>query len=166
MPTLNVFDVFDNNLQTVILATWPEVDVKVFQDIQIERRDWVNMLDDDKLTVPWCVIEYAEESTDEWGAQPHLLMKPTIFYITSQTAAVDAGATSMLRFIRGKIQSLRDAVLDPSAGLGTIDPALITVDTTANNPANASFLANKNSTYQAGSIQIVCVMPAGFTATV
>lgn len=166
MPTTyNVFDIFWDNLQLAIVGAWPEVDAQVYQDISIERFDWVNRLDSGDLTVPWCVVVLAEESTDQWGAMPHIIIKPTIYYATSLKIAATAGEASAAQYIQRKLLALKTAMFTGDPGVGTV-LSQVEFDATAENPMNASLLANKNGTLQAGSIGFQCVVLMNASTTI
>lgn len=164
MPTTyNVFDVLWNNLKVVISTAWPEIAAgNLFQDISIERRDWVDEVNSGGLAPPWCVVVFEETGTNEWGAQPHLSVQPTIYYITSLKAAAVAGKPAVT-FVQGKLLDLKTAAF-ADLTIGTVLNE-VNMDTTASNPVNVSFLANK-SDLQGGSIMFTIIVPTNFTITI
>jgi hypothetical protein len=163
MPTTyNVFDVYWTNLKDAIVTTWPEVDGKIFQDVSIERRDWVNELDKGDLTAPWCIVVFDTEQTDEWGAKPHMMIKPTIYYCTS-LALAKAASKPAATFIAGKLLALQESMFNDQYTGTTLNETVL--DVTAENPVNVSFLANKGD-YQGGSIMFQSIVPSEFTVTI
>jgi hypothetical protein len=144
-------------LKTIIAATWTDVQVGgIFLDNVMERSEWRNLLDAGQLAVPWVVVVIEAEPTSDWGVGPKQIVKPTIFYCTSVAAAKAAGPTAT-GYIWSKMAGLQGALMADWTLGTTLDE--VTIDVSASNPINISFLESKLK-YQAGSLQVQTVVLA------
>lgn len=137
------------NLQGVISPVWPEVAGKFWQDNSMERFDWVNLLNNAQLTVPWCVVDLTiTPSPDDGWSILSFLITAEIFYITSLAVAKAANVTAA-SYLMSKLIALQAALLTAQT-VGTVESDMV-FDAKASNPINESFLQAKLD-YQAASL--------------
>lgn len=153
MPTW--YDNYWANLTSTIMAAWPEI-TGYWQDNAIERQDWTNLLNDDQLGVPWCVVKLSTSAGDLGVPYPHVLISAEIVYIDGLAAAAAASEESgnqvpAAQWIMDKLQALW-AAIQPSEILGTVRDD-VTYNESADLPHNDVFLANGFS-YMAASLTI------------
>lgn len=150
----NVYDLFWSGLTAIIGATWPEVVGKCWQDVAVEREDWVNNLNSADLSVPWCVVKLEIAPTSDWGIGPKKITMATIWYITSLQAAKASNVTAAT-LVTDKIFDLQGALFTAQT-IGTVLDD-VAIDQNADNPVNVSLLDAK-LLYQAASLTVQCVV--------
>jgi hypothetical protein len=154
---MNWFDAWWSAFVGVVAATWPDIPAgQLFMDVSVERRDWNVLLDAGEMSVPWVVVTLQFTPLDDYGPSIAYQVDATIYYITSLKASATQNKTAAA-WITSKLVDLQRAFLS-ALTVGTVD-AMMPIDVSAMNPANASFL-NAKIDFQAGSITIpfTCAM--------
>lgn len=146
------YDAFWPALKSVIQSAWPEIPAgQLFTDVNIERRDWTNLLDSRQIVGPWVVVTLDVAPTAEWGVgATRYEVTPTIYYITPHTQGVTG-------VIIGKIESLATALTTLPADLGTVLNHTFAPSFNASNVINRSLL-DADQQFQAGSLAFTSVV--------
>jgi hypothetical protein len=132
---MNVIQPFRNSLNLLIKATWADVSAPVFRMTQIQRRNWVNEIQNKKLTPPYCVVEIPPPYSEPgWSASaPTWKVSPVIYYI----AAEKDGAGDIGALIEQRLSDLSDVL---QFRFGFTVPDSPTIDSSASEAVNDSML--------------------------
>jgi len=142
------------SLQAILASAWPEIVPSgaqplpvVRRDAAMERVDWANLIALKQLTAPWVIVKIEYQPTDQWGIGPKFIAQTTVWYVVNIPAAEAAGE-EVVTVIEERLEALRLALMRDQTLGTTLD--LVTVDTSADNPVNLTFL-EQEVPYQAGS---------------
>lgn len=117
---------------TVINAQWSDINGQIYRATQINRRNWLELLEGGEITPPYCVFDIRNRKLVDWGMQNKAFLYPAeIYYIT------DAVSTNIVADVTAKMVLIRDALYTPSANVQMLEDPIISVDDT--NPANLTF---------------------------
>ena len=143
------------DLRSVLKVTWPEV-TEVFRTTQIERRNWVRLIERQKLVAPWVTVYFPlSRPSTEWGvSNVAYLPEVTVYYIDGNKSNNDMGA-----YLEGKLIKLQDALL--GFGWQTSQATLLTdqfaTDVSDDNAVNRSML-DGDMPYQSGALTFSVVV--------
>lgn len=153
-----VTEPFINDLADMIKAVWPDVKGPIFRMTQMERRNWLDDIENGSLTAPYCVIEVPEKSKSDRGAVSANTweMSPTVYFITEEKS----GGGLVADLIESHLEALSDALLYP---IGPLPPFPYTIydvptwTTSSNQPVNAAML-DKQLPYLSGSLTFTALL--------
>lgn len=108
---MNVILPFIDALAEVVKMVWPDLADPVFRMTQIERRNWLDDIENKTLHTPYCVIEIPEKTKSENGPVSGNCwdLTPTIYYI----AAEKDGDGNIADLIESRLEALSDALIYP-----------------------------------------------------
>jgi len=150
---------FWTGLKSVIHATWTEIaPSQLLNDVNLERRDWINLLNAGQIVGPWCVVSLSINQTQGWGiGTPRYQFDAAISYIcpTGIDKSSVPYAATITEYLSARLISLQ-AALAASPALGTVLPTL-PLDVNASQDINRVLLDAKLP-FQSSTLTVSCIV--------
>ena len=155
---MNVTEPFENDLAELVKLVWLDVEGPIFRMAQIQRRNWLDDVENGSLLVPYAVIEMPEKAKSDKGPVSGNVweVSPTIRYVIDEKAG--GGLVSDL--IEARMEALSDALLYQDAPLPPFAYTIYdapTWDTSASEPVNAAML-DKQLPYLCGALTFTALV--------
>ena len=155
------YDIYWAALKAVIHSAWPDVPAgQFYSDTNLERYDWINLLNSGQMSGVWCAVKLDITPDDIVPDWPSYRVAATINYITPSKFAPgnNAAEKTVTEFIAGKLTLLSQA-LRACMTLGTVATAM-SLSVNADNAINIGLLGGKVP-YQSGSLTVTSVIIDG-----
>ena len=98
----------------VVQATCPEL-TYIIRAQSVNRANWLNLLQSNRLGAPFVVIETEEDSQEDWGTDNMVYRQPVnLYYVASTTTAsaqVDGGGYDATKFVEYRALALRNSIV-------------------------------------------------------
>ena len=117
------YDIYWAALKSVIHSAWPDVPAgQFYSDTNLERYDWINLLNSGQMSGVWCAVKLDIAPDDTAPDWPSYCVAATINYITPSKFAPgnNAAEKTVTEFIAGKLTLLSQG-LRACLTLGTVD---------------------------------------------
>lgn len=152
MPSFtNYWPTVWEDLRLAITTQWPEV-ANNFRAIQMEKLNWVNLLEEGTLVVPYVVIHIVARDSQEWGIQNQVWELDVTFYY------INADNSGYAPSLEERCKTMQNYVLSEPSPFSSIQVInMLTVDATEANEVNVINL-EQNMKYTAGAVGFTCIV--------